>query len=390
MPSRLRREPFRLLFPLAVLVAWVGVSPWMLFGTGFMRAWPGTFHALTMTQSFLLAVAVGFLSTMIPRRTGSAPISTLGLGLAATSLATIPLAVAGDRLALAEGAYLVALVVMLGFALTRMRARASSKPIPPSFVFIPAGLLAGLVGAGLLFSFSVAASPQAWMLAPGRSLVEEGVLLAFVLGLTPMLSPIILHDSTPEAPIASRRVAQWRLHALLALLLLSSFAIQHAVSERGGLLLRGLVVALQMLFSARLLEAPRAPGVHRRLYRLALLFVPLGPLTAAVRPALRTACLHLTFIGGFSLMVFAVSFHVAYLHTGREAQARRSSPWVVMVGALTLLATAARFFAERFSSHYFEALTVASSLWVAGAVLWGVHLTWMVTLPPRDAETARG
>src|SRR5207249_2089651 len=74
-----KREPFRLLFPLSVLLAWAAVLPWVLFGAGLTRAWLGAFHALTMTQGFLVAVAVGFLATMIPRRTGTAPPSTVEL-----------------------------------------------------------------------------------------------------------------------------------------------------------------------------------------------------------------------------------------------------------------------------------------------------------------------
>jgi hypothetical protein len=80
-------------------------------------------------------------------------------------------------------------------------------------------------------------------------------------------------------------------------------------------------------------------------------------------------------------MVFAVSFHVAFLHTGREPDAARS-PWpVALVGALVVLAAAARASAERFSTHYFEALAIASSLWLLGAIVWAAFLVRMIRRP---------
>ena len=92
----------------------------------------------------------------------------------------------------------------------------------------------------------------------------------------------------------------------------------------------------------------------------------------------RIPWLHLTFVGGSSLLVFSVSFHVGFLHTGRESWASRW-PWpVAAVGILVVLAALARASAERFSQHYFEALATASSLWLAGALVWGVLIIRMI------------
>ena len=89
-------------------------------------------------------------------------------------------------------------------------------------------------------------------------------------------------------------------------------------------------------------------------------------------------------MGGLSLLVFAVSLHVVFLHTGRE-QVAGGRPWpVAVVGALTLGAVAARVCAERFSTHYFEALTVAASLWLGAALVWGLFLAKMVAFKRRE------
>jgi uncharacterized protein involved in response to NO len=373
---QLRREPFRILFPLGALLAWAAVLPWVLFGSGFIRAWLGTYHALTMTQGFLVAMAFGFLGTMLPRRTGCEPLTTIELCIAIAALVAVPVFLLVTQLALAELAYLTVLVTLIQFALRRLQKK--GRPPHPSFVFMPLGLLGGIVGA-LLIAASTFDHPN--LLAPGRALVEEGLMLSLVLAMAPMLTSLITHDRPLPDPSEASYRRQRALHLVAGTILFASFAVQFALWERGGMLLRGAVAAAEVLLASRIYLWPTAPGLHRRLYWLALLFVPLGELAAGARPALRIPLLHLTLVGGFSLLVFAVSFHVTFLHTGREVLARRR-PWpVALVGSLVLLATAARACAEHFPNHYFQALALASSLWLVGALLWGSFLIKLVARP---------
>jgi uncharacterized protein involved in response to NO len=363
----LRREPFRLLFPLGALLALVGVLPWLLFGIGLSRLYLGVYHAFTMTQAFLVAIAAGFLGTMIPRRTGSAPLSALELVVLAASLAAIPAALIANRLAVAELAYLTAVVTLAQFALRRLR-RSQQTP-PPSFVLIPFALAAGVVGAGLL-SASAFGAP-AWTIGVGRGLVEEGVLLPLVMALAPMLTPIIADgaaapDTTPRA-----------LHVAIGALFFATFGAQ-LVWPRAALATRGLLAAVEIFVIAGVARRPRAPGLHRRVYQLAMMLVPVGLLAAAARPAYRVPLLHLTFVGGLSLLVFAVGAHVTFLHTGHDALARRR-PWpIALVAALTAAATIVRASAERVAAHYVEMLGVAAMLWLTAAAIWALYLAPMM------------
>ena len=69
------KEPFRLCFLIGLGIAAAGLFPWPLVQLGWIRGWPGPLHAMTMMQGFLVAFAVGFLGTMLPRRTGAPPLS---------------------------------------------------------------------------------------------------------------------------------------------------------------------------------------------------------------------------------------------------------------------------------------------------------------------------
>ena len=64
-----RREPYRVFFPLGATMAVAGIGHWLLHALGFLADYRSIFHSITQIQSFLTAFAVGFLFTMIPRRT---------------------------------------------------------------------------------------------------------------------------------------------------------------------------------------------------------------------------------------------------------------------------------------------------------------------------------
>ena len=87
----LRREPFRIFFPLGMAVGLAGVAPWPLYAHGDLTQYPGLLHALSMTQGFLLLPAFGFLGTMLPRRSQTAPLSALELAAAGAGPLLVPL-----------------------------------------------------------------------------------------------------------------------------------------------------------------------------------------------------------------------------------------------------------------------------------------------------------
>src|SRR3954470_10490263 len=77
-----RSEPFRLLFPLGVLLAWAGVSHWLFLAVGLTGEYRSIFHSLAQVEGFLACFAAGFLLTFIPRRTRTAAASTVEVALA--------------------------------------------------------------------------------------------------------------------------------------------------------------------------------------------------------------------------------------------------------------------------------------------------------------------
>ena len=125
--SRWRSEPFRLFFPLGVLCAWIGVGHWLLYTTGATATYSCRFHGLVQMQAFMMAFAVGFLLTALPRRTQTPPVGRMEMAaLVAALVITTGAAIIGSWI-LAEIAYATLFVLLIQFALRRFLASTAGR-----------------------------------------------------------------------------------------------------------------------------------------------------------------------------------------------------------------------------------------------------------------------
>src|SRR5215831_10597731 len=175
-----RNEPFRVFFPIGVVLAWVGIGHWLLYDLGITRTYSCLLHGLVQMQGFMMAFAVGFLLTAIPRRTRTPPPSTSEMSLLAAALVATAAAAIAERWIAAEAAYLAIFALLLRFAATRLRAAGGRRP-PAAFVLIPFAILHGIVGGVLILTATLPSVPASLM-GLGRLLVEQGVFLCLVVG----------------------------------------------------------------------------------------------------------------------------------------------------------------------------------------------------------------
>ena len=309
-----------------------------------------------MIATISIEVAIGFLGTMFPKRTGAEPLSTLAIILLALGLVLASLTLLAGQTGMAEALHLLTLA---GIAIeATRRARVVAVAAPPSFVLVPAGAALGAAGAALLL-----AAPE---LALGRTLAAQGLMLSLVLAVAPILLPGILGVEAPWGMGRGR-------HLAIALLLAISFAVEQWLSTRGGLWLRATVCALALTAAGALAPTGR-PGAHRALFRVALWLVPFGLLAAGSFPERRVALLHLTYVGGFAGLIFAVSVHVTLFHGGRAAVADRWPMRVVLGAACLLGAAGTRAVLEGFGARYLDAMVVAAGLWLVAVAAWSAFL----------------
>jgi uncharacterized protein involved in response to NO len=362
-----RAEPFRVFFPLGVLCAWVGIGHWLLYGLGVTRTYSCQLHGLVQMQAFMMAFAVGFLWTALPRRTGTAPPRPLTLLAAAAGLVTTTGAAVAERWALAEAAYAGVVLVVLVSALARFTSPAAGRRPPATFVLVPIALFHALSGA-LAIALATADGVPASALRLGRLFVEQGVFLSLTVGVGGLLLPVIA-GSAPPPDMGTRREA-WKAlgYAALGAVICVSLVLEFTGFERAGPLVRAAAVASGIVVAGAA-RPPGRPGFHRRLVWLAVWLMPVGLVASAAWPTYRVPALHVVFIGGFSLLAFAVATHVALGHLGLDTLARGRPPAVVVLAVAFLGALAARLAADA-SDTYFEHLSWAAALWIAGSAVW--------------------
>lgn len=362
-PSRWQHEPFRLFFPLAVVLGWAGTGHWLLYALGVTKTYSCLAHGLVQMEAFMPSLAVGFLLTALPRRTQSAPPSHGELALVAATLVLAAGAALAERIVLAEVAYAVLLLVLGRFAVPRLRGRDARRRPPAAFVLVPLALLNGAAGAALL------AAGDGTAIALGRLLVEQGVFLFLVVGVGALILPLLIGTPPPPdldaGPGEPRRLA---LYGGLGLALEATFVAEAAGIPTAGQLVRAALVALGLALPGAW-RLPARAELHRRLAWAGAWLVPVGLAAAALFPDYRIPALHVLFIGGFGMLGLGVATHVSLGHLNVPEAERRRPAAVVALAAGLAVALIARMAAD-WSDTYFTHLGWAAAAWIAGTAVW--------------------
>jgi hypothetical protein len=211
-----------------------------------------------------------------------------------------------------------------------------------------------------------------WVYPFGRALVLEGVFLCLALGIGPFFLAVALHGEAPT-DISRRTAASIVGYAAAGAIILVSLALHAGGSVRAGLLLRGGVAALVLGAGGAWLR-PSRPGRNRQLLWLAMWMIPVGLMSAAAFPEHRVAAMHVTYIGGFGLLAFAVATHVTLGHTGNSKDQAGRPRAVAWFGALFAAAMLIRSAGTVLSSRYYELLGLAAAMWILGAITWAFYL----------------
>ncbi len=384
-----RREPYRLLFPLGVALAWAGVGHWLLYSLGVLENYRPVFHAMTQIQGFLMCFASGFLFTMIPRRTGSAPPEAWQMVVALAAPVVTASAAWEQHWMLAQAAWLVLAFTLIGFAIGRFTSATAKRRPPNSFVWIPAGLLMGIGGSLMAGVYGMLGMQYLWLHTLGLILITQGMFTAFILGVGGLAIPLMTRGEAPaDGESTAHDLLVRTAHLAAAGLLIVGFVIEARGWPSSGRLLRAVVVLAELVFGVGLWRPPSLPGWNRRLIWAAAWMLPLGYFLAAVFPAQYKAGLHVAFIGGFALLALAVSTQVVLGHGNYRTQ-MEGRPWqVAVIGSLVGLAVIGRILVDFDRAHFFLWLGLAAGLFLAATGLWGAFLVPKL-LPGRVSRTSQ-
>ncbi len=380
--TRLAEEPFRLFFPLGVLASVIGVMLWPAIFRGWIDYYPLEAHARWMVLGFGGSMVVGFLGTAGPRLLGTRPffrwefLIHLGLALA------MMIALWFNRIAAAD---LLAGLWLLGVLASLLgRFLFARRDVPPPGLPLAVLGLGGAATAGFLFASGVSTSPGVHQFI--RLLYFQGFLWLPILGVAPYLLPRFFGKRSPHSFDESLTIpAGWMrpfLESLAAgLLLLASFALEAWGHGRAGHVLRAGVVTLHL---ARSVPGLVARGKVNGLGLALRWVVPCaagGWLLAAWFQPLRIGMLHLMFIGGAGLLMFAAATRVILGHNERHDRLASPLRWWHAMWAMILFTAATRLTSDFVPKVRVSHFIYAALLWVVIAGFWSWKLRRERKLP---------
>ncbi len=374
--AELRREPFRILFPLGTAFGLVGVGHWLVYALGLTRSYSGFYHASVQIGGFASCFILGFLLTVLPRFASLEPTSNAELFVILALLVTQMICLSLGWWSAAQISFIGLLIVLAVFAASRLIGKESKAHPPTEFVWIPIAILHGIAGATLLLFGQLRATP--WALALGRPMMQQGFLLSMVMGVGGFMAPRLMgRGFIPVAPASAMsgyapriRRRKMILHVTAGVLLCLSFFLEAAHAIGPAYLLRGAVVTAELAWTTRFHRPPVFPELYVKFIWVSLWMVVLGLWAAGCFPRYRIGMLHFVFVGGLSLMLFAVATVVVLSHSG-QSQRLRGQLWIVPVmGVMVAGAVVARLLAEFVPAAFFPLMGVASALWLVMAVSW--------------------
>ena len=371
--ERIRSEPYRLFFPLGILLALGGVGHWLFYALGRTHHYSGFLHANIQVQLYLPCFIGGFLMTAIPRFSGTWPARGWELAMVAALLAGITTALFIGQWVISETLYVLWLLFLVRFIVVRFLKRQVQYP-PVEFIWIPPAVFLGLAGAVIMIMAQTGALGPVWM-QTGRSMQEQGLTLALVLGIGCFLGPRLM--GVYQLPPVNLHNFQSQIrkkilfHTSCAVLLIVSFFLEGFEDRFKAHALRAVIVTSIFIWT-RALNAKLISGSSSfiRLLSAAFWMIAAGYWLLPFFPRLYTALLHFIFLGGFSLMIYCVSTMVVLNHSGRGEYLTKPL-WIFwLIAAGVAVSLGFRLIAPFFPEQYFMFLGVSSSAWIAVGIGW--------------------
>jgi uncharacterized protein involved in response to NO len=377
-------DPYRLFFPLGILLGLAGVAIWPLNYFGIITGYWGMSHAFIQADGFLFCFIAGFLLTALPRFTST---EVPGIGIQAT-LALVVLAgsIAMELQQYSIGQTLFAISYAILFALAAMRFAKRKGPLPPTFMLVGLGILAAFIAAIINALTGYNAMTGGWPLV-GKRMLTEGMTLLLVLGVGGFLGPRLLgFDRLTVVQIGGvasplkRAMAQPPkiIYTIAGILVLLSIIFQYAFELSWMSIIRAAIVTAVMAVTLEPWKAPQTRTTLAWCVWVSNLFTILGVWLVALFPTYYVDFLHVLFIGGFSLLILAVGMRVTLSHGGHGLASEKKN-WPLRIGlicgSIALLARAGAPFSPNTMSEH---LMMAGILWLIGLGVWGWRLTRLI------------
>jgi len=364
-------EPFRVFFPLGLLLGAIGVALWPLFVWHTISFYPRDAHLRLMIEGLMGSFIIGFLGTAGPRLLDARPFAVSETYL----LLALQCVCAGlhlnQRRNLGDSLFLLTLILFLVFVGKRARTREDFPP--PNFVLVILGFVNAIAGILLIFA-ARRVSSGVFLDQFGSLMLNEGSVLFPILGVGAFFFPKLLGGAKPEAADLNIAMSLWKRRALIAALtgfvIWISFVLEALAWTRSAAIIRGSVVLLYFVFQGHLFEKPSGPPFLAHCFRFGAILLVVALFFPAILPTYRLANMHLAFIGGFTIILFTVSTRVIVGHSGQVHLFQRRLKFLIAALLLLIAAMLARVGADFVPPDRDTHLIYAALTWIIAAAVW--------------------
>ena len=374
--AEVNEEPFRLFFPSAVLTGITGVLLWPLHFGGIVPVYPGVAHAHLMAHGFFGGFILGVLGTGLPRMLSTKPFHLWQVLSLLTLYGLMVSANLVGETALGDWMLLALIGAFVSCAVPRILARKDLPP--PGFVLVALALASLVTGTLLSIIHSRQDEPSIFSVNLQHLLSYQGFILLPILGVGAFLLPRFFDlPNVHEFPESRMPPLGWHRKALGALvtglIVIGSFLLEASGWVRLGPAIRAAAGAVYLFSQVPIYRSAIHKDSVRASLAIALALLFAGYLWTVFFPANRVAVLHLTLVGGFAVVTFAVATRVLFGHSGNLARLTLPNHWLKISVALMLLGMVTRisgdFFPRVMVSHY----NYGALLWIAGTLLWSIY-----------------
>jgi len=369
------REPYRLFFPIGILWAVVATSHWIALQLGWATNMAPLYHGYLQILGFGGCFATGFLMTALPMFLGSYSAKRwevlIGLGLALLT----GILLVFDLYKPALAAFLGQVALLIAFGLRRYL-ETGGMPAPP-VIYIAWGLVHAALGTFIAI-FPLPGIPRL-----GERMLEQGMLLSFIMGIGSFLGARLLGTFQPPAWLIRPRpgkafvpppVRFTQVFAACGLVLFLSFFVEALVNGTAGRALRAAVVTFQFMTFANIHKRPPTHQFVVHLLHASYWLIVVGLWLAVAWPWGDIVALHVTFIGGFGLMMLVMGLRVVASHGGAESLWSGARPFHTWIAVATACAVLVRVGAPIFPAWYLPLLALAAALWNVALLVWAITL----------------
>ena len=364
-------EPFRILFPIGLLLGAIGVALWPMFVWHTINFYPRDAHLRLMIEGLMGSFIIGFLGTAGPRLLDARPFAAIETyALVALQLVSAALHLNQKR-NLGDAIFFATLILFLSVVARRARNRQDLPP--PNFVLVVMGFLNAILGLVLIFA-ARRVSNGLFLDQFGGLMLNEGFVLFPILGVGAFFFPKLLGGAKPQPADLNIALSLWKRRALIAALtgvvIWISFVLEALEWTRTAAIVRGSIVLFYFAFQGHLFEKPSGPPFLAHCFRFGAILLIVALFLPAVLPGYRLVNMHLAFIGGFTIILFTVSTRVILGHSGFAHLFQQRLRFLIAALVLLIIAMASRVGADFVPPARNSHLVYAALIWILAAAVW--------------------